>query len=836
MKLQLLKLATAILAILPSLAPSAIAQDRNPDLNVVFPERLYYHNGQGNRILDLTQAPFNANGKDNKDDTAAFIKALNFIAEKGCCGKSKHSLDARSNFIYLPDGKYLVSDTLRHSLPLSKVSKSGGSELTANYRIIGQSKQGTIIRLQDNSRGFDNKNNPKPVLETNRVNRENDGSGSNTFSNNVPSSNFIENLTIDVGRDNPGAAAIDYHAANSGAIRNVRLVAPNGSGAIGLNLYKSPSQGIFQDITVNGFDIGIHAFARHASSGTFDHITLRGQNRVGFLNVRSSSSIRKLTSFNSVPAIALTRSMPDEAYGHVVLLDSELISNGSSNPAIALDHGVLMARNVQTKGYQGAIKKEGRTVWADSRIGEYVSEEPKTVFGNWQKSLNLPIEDTPGFDYWEDNLSGWISVKETGAKGDGKTTDTKAIQAAMNSGKPVVYFETGNYQIDDTIEVPPSVKMVLLNFANFDEDDALADNFIPIFKTVGDSKTPVIFAKGFNFSPSYYKGKAYLVGQGSRRPVVLKDLNGRYTPVYTNLVGGAIAFFENVNGGIYLRNGARAWARYINNEDREAEGQYRLDDATLWVAGFKTEKGATGFNARNGSTLEVLGGDFNEASSEWEGENRAVVVDNSNVSLSAHFNNNHANTGKMFEEVMVATQGGQGRKVERNFSDWPTRIRNRSIVVPLLVSTTGGKERPSPSPTPEQPTRTGSNGFKLEAEDAQKQGDLIKEYRDSKASRKRFVALQESGDSVVFEIPGNIQGDLEIGARGLEFKGKSRMRVEINGKRLTELEVGTKWDTYRLPNLKLSQGDEIAIIFTNDLFEQGKGDRDVLVDFIEVKQ
>ena len=65
-------------------------------------------------------------------------------------------------------------------------------------------------------------------------------------------------------------------------------------------------------------------------------------------------------------------------------------------------------------------------------------------------------------------------------------------------------------------------------------------------------------------------------------------------------------FFENVNGGIYLSNGARAWARFINNEDHEAAGQWRLDNATLWVAGFKTEKGATGFNVRNNSNLEVL--------------------------------------------------------------------------------------------------------------------------------------------------------------------------------------------------------------------------------------
>jgi hypothetical protein len=44
----------------------------------------------------------------------------------------------------------------------------------------------------------------------------------------------VENLTFDVGSGNPGAVGLQFYSNNSGAVRDCRFVAGEGSGWIGL--------------------------------------------------------------------------------------------------------------------------------------------------------------------------------------------------------------------------------------------------------------------------------------------------------------------------------------------------------------------------------------------------------------------------------------------------------------------------------------------------------------------------------------------------------------------------------------------------------------------------
>jgi hypothetical protein len=60
---------------------------------------------------------------------------------------------------------------------------------------------------------------------------------------------------------------------------------------------------------------------------------------------------------------------------------------------------------------------------------------------------------------FEDKLSDFVSVKDFGAKGDGITDDTAAIQAAVNSGEKVIFVPSGTYNISSTVWVPVGVEL-----------------------------------------------------------------------------------------------------------------------------------------------------------------------------------------------------------------------------------------------------------------------------------------------------------------------------------------------------------------------------------------
>jgi hypothetical protein len=59
----------------------------------------------------------------------------------------------------------------------------------------------------------------------------------------------------------------------------------------------------------------------------------------------------------------------------------------------------------------------------------------------------------------EDRFGDVVNVLDYGAKGDGVTDDTNAIQAALNSGNKMIYVPAGSYKLSSNLSVPQGVSI-----------------------------------------------------------------------------------------------------------------------------------------------------------------------------------------------------------------------------------------------------------------------------------------------------------------------------------------------------------------------------------------
>jgi len=517
-------------------------------------------------VVDIKKAPYNAKGDGQTDDTDAIQRAVT-----DTMGQRK--------VLYFPEGTYVISKTIQWSK-----KNSAGNEAWGFNFLQGQNAFKTILRLKDAT--LTDAKNPQSMMWCG-------GFGSADWFH-----NYVQDISFDVGRDNPGAIGLQFYSNNTGAVRNCRFLADHGSGIVGLDLGHRDMNGplLVRNCEVAGFQRGIST-SRAVNGQTFEQMTLRGQSRFGLENEGQAISIRGLLSENAVPAV--------QTYGTFCLIDSHLTGKEGAREVPAVinyNGGKVFLRDVKTSGYARALGDvatpdafAARQIQGPDKpgsegpdIGEYSSHPATQPFPSRVGSLRLPVKETPDVPW--DPLNQWANVDDFGADPTGNADSTNAIQKAVDSGATTVFFP-GSYRLTQSVFVRGKVRRLLGTGGWIDYHHEVKPDFV-----IEDGPSDLLAIE--HFAP--INGG---ISVKSSRTIVLRSMEVSGVDFGDK---GDVFFEDVVTNGLQFQAGQKVWGRQLNVEN---EGTH-LSNAggQLWVLGYKTERGGTLLKTRQGGSSEILGG------------------------------------------------------------------------------------------------------------------------------------------------------------------------------------------------------------------------------------
>ncbi|KAI9708251.1 MAG: hypothetical protein M1820_004205 [Bogoriella megaspora] len=398
---------------------------------------------------------YGAKGDGTTDDTAAINAA---IAAGGTCGKGCPSSTTTPSIVYFPAGTYLIS---------SPINQAYYSQLIGNPNNI------PTIKATASFGGL-------ALIDANPYYTQflNWGSTNVFFRQ-------IRNLNIDT-RNIPASTlmrGIHWPTAQATSIQNVQFQLSSASGTQHVGLFiEEGSAGFLADLTFNGGFQG-------ANLGNQQYMVrnLVFNNAITAISMTWDWSFAyKSISINNcqVGLDISSGGSSAQQVGSVTLYDSSITNTPigvktawttSSSPASAgsviLENVVLNNVPTAVQGPNGVVLAGGSTTIAAWGEGHQYTPNGPSTFQNAISGNSRPAGLLSGSKYYEQSkpqfqdlaVSSFVSARSSGAKGDGSSDDTSALQSAINSaasaGK-VLFLEAGVYIVTNTITIPAGSKIV----------------------------------------------------------------------------------------------------------------------------------------------------------------------------------------------------------------------------------------------------------------------------------------------------------------------------------------------------------------------------------------
>ncbi|KAL4069050.1 glycoside hydrolase family 55 protein, partial [Scleroderma citrinum] len=405
---------------------------------------------------------FGAKGDGVTDDTVAINTAMSSGGR--CGGGTCESSTVTPAIVYFPEGTYLVSSAIN---------------MYYYTQMIGNPKNPPTLLASSSFSGF-------AVIDADPYIPN--GYGAQWYTNQNNFLRSVRNLIIDLRQIPASSKAIGLHwqVAQATSLINVLVEMTTAPGNDHQGLFmENGSGGFMEDVVFNGgkygMQVGNQQFTIRNLTVNNANIAVFGIWNWGFtfqgVTISDCQVGFDLTTGGTTPS---TQTVGSEAIIDAVVTNTPIFirtstaSHGKLGGSLVLNNIKLNNVPIAVGVSGGATVLAGGTTtiasWGQGNVFSGTSGTATFTQGNII-AANKPssLLDSSGRvfgkshpQYINYSVDQFISMKSQGAKGDGRTDDTAAIQNVLNqyAGRKIIFFDAGTYYVTNTISIPAGAQIV----------------------------------------------------------------------------------------------------------------------------------------------------------------------------------------------------------------------------------------------------------------------------------------------------------------------------------------------------------------------------------------